>query len=216
MSILPANLCSRRVCGSSGFTLAEMMVSIFVYLFIFVGVMVAIQIFGLRVYTLAATKLSATTGGRQTLNTIRDQIRRAQHVYVGTYNPTNGHTFAQAPNGSLQMGNALAVIYTNRTSSNYMVYYQDSTQPTNLLCSVSTNGTVTVLAKYVTNYYCFYAEDYQTNVLTTYNNNPVIHVILQFDQWEYPIAFIGTGTNTVGVNAYDYYRLQTRISRRLR
>ena len=116
--------------------------------------------------------------------------------YVGTYNPTNRHTFAQAPNDRSRRATLWPSIDTNRTSSNYMVYYQDSTQPTNLLCSVSTNGTVTVLAKYVTNYYCFYAEDYQTNVLTTYNNNPVIHVILQFDQWEYPIAFIGTGTNT--------------------
>jgi type II secretory pathway pseudopilin PulG len=195
--------------GETGFTLAEMMVSTSIFLFIFVGTMVAIQIFGMRVVTLAQTKLVATTGARQTLNAMRDSIRAATFVYVGTYNPTNGSTFAQVPINNLQMGNALEIVYTNQASTNYLVYYQDSTQPTNLMCSI-TNNVVTVLAQYVTNYYCFYAEDYQTNILLNYQNNPVIHVIMNFSQWEYPMAFVGTN----GVNAYDFYRLQTRISRR--
>jgi hypothetical protein len=69
---------------------------------------------------------------------------------------------------------------------------------------------VTILAQYVTNYYCFTAEDYETNVLLNYLNNPIIHIVMNFSQWEYPIAVIGTN----GANAYDYYRLQTRICRR--
>ena len=63
--------------GETGFTLAEMMVSTSIFLFIFVGTMVAIQIFGMRVVTLAQTKLVATTGARQTLNAMRDSIRAA-------------------------------------------------------------------------------------------------------------------------------------------
>ena len=55
----------------SAFTLVEMMVSVVVFLFIFIGVMVAIQVFGLRIYTLAATKLSATAGARQAVRIAR-------------------------------------------------------------------------------------------------------------------------------------------------
>ena len=120
--------------GDTGFTLAEMLVSTTIFMVIFVGVMVGIQIFGMRIMTLAQTKLSATTNARQTMNAMRDSIRAATFVYVGNYNPTNGQTFAQATINTPQTGNALEIVYTNKTSTNYLVYYQDSTQPTNLMC----------------------------------------------------------------------------------
>jgi hypothetical protein len=75
--------------------------------------------------------------------------------------------------------------------------------------SVTTN----MLANYVTNYYVFSAEDYQGNFITNstaYLNNGVIHITLQFDQWEYPIGFIGSNA----INAYDFYRLTSRVTRR--
>ena len=59
-------------------------------------------------------------------------------------------------------------------------------------------------------YPCFQAEDYNQNVLTNYQNNPVIKVTMQFYKWEYPIGYVGG----VAVNAYDFYFLRTRISRR--
>jgi len=37
----------------------------------------------------------------------------------------------------------------------------------------------------------------------------VIRMMLEFYQWEYPLAAAGQGA------MYDYYRLQTRITRRL-
>ena len=75
----------RRPCRryARGFTLAEMVITVGVFLFIFTGIWVAVQIFGLRIYTLAATKLVATAGGRQALNQIRAQIREGKVVYVG-------------------------------------------------------------------------------------------------------------------------------------
>ena len=65
-----------------GFTLVEMVITVGVFLFIFVGVMVAVQIFGLRIYTLAATKLVATAGGRQALNQIRDQLFLSYQLFL--------------------------------------------------------------------------------------------------------------------------------------
>jgi prepilin-type N-terminal cleavage/methylation domain-containing protein len=199
---------NRRRAAISGFTLMEMMIALMVFSLL-IAAMVAIQIFGMRVYTLGATKLTATSGARKTLDVMRDQIRSAKIVYVGTYTAPSG-PFNRVANGSLQMGNALAIGgLTNSITTNYTIYYLDNSQPTNLMCSV-TNGMVTVLTKYVTNYYCFFAEDYQTNIVSNYNNNPVIHVVMQFDQWEYPLGFIGTNA----VNAYAFYRIQARVARR--
>ncbi|HTX20345.1 MAG TPA: hypothetical protein VMD27_00590 [Candidatus Aquilonibacter sp.] len=194
---------------TSAFTLVEMMVSVGIFLGIFIGVMVGLQIFGLRVYTLAATKLSATTDARQTLNALRADIRSAKLVYVGIY--TN-NTFSRISNSLPQTGNALEIYFADTNDDPGQVpviYYQNSSGSSNALYSAN-DGTVSLLANYVTNYYVFTAEDYQANVLTSYENNPVIRVTLQFDQWEYPIGFVGTNA----INAYNFYRLQTLVSRR--
>ena len=74
---------------TAGFTLVEIYIVSAIFL-ILVGAMIAIQIFGLQVYTLAATKLTATAGGRKALNEIRDAVREAKLVDVGLY--TNGST----------------------------------------------------------------------------------------------------------------------------
>ena len=193
---------------TAGFTLVEVMVAMAVFAFI-IGGMVAVQIFGLRVYTLAATKLIATTSGRQTLNAMRDQIRSAQQVYVGTF--TNS-SFTQA--SGLQIGNALQMFTsTNLTSTNFVVFYQDPS--TNEIFSyINTPANKSVLASFETNYYCFQAEDYQGNILTNFQNSPVICVTMSFSQWEYPIGFVVVSGTTNAGNAYDYYYLRTRIARR--
>ncbi len=199
-----------------------MLIALTVFGFI-VMAMVALEIFGLRIYTLGATKLTATQGGRETLNALRDQIRAAKTVYVGTYNPQAAHAgmgtngFTQAPLGTLQEGNAVEILPLNTvtgvTGTNGLIFYLDSTtSTTNMLCSVS-NGTPRILASYVTNTTCFFEEDGYGNVLQnpqSYKNNVVIRVVLQFSQWEYPIAVIG-GKD---FNAYDFYYLTTRITSR--
>src|ERR1700722_3203460 len=83
MKLFPNMQTRSHRTSTSAFTLVEMMMSVGIFLFLFIGVMVAIQIFGLRVYTLAATKLSATTGAREALNQIRDDIREAKTLQVG-------------------------------------------------------------------------------------------------------------------------------------
>lgn len=194
---------------NAAFTLVELMVSVGVFLGVFVGVLVGLQIFGLRLYTLAATKLSATADGRATLNALREEIRSAKTVYVGTY--TDG-AFARIQNGLPQTGNALELYFAgtnNAPAASPVIYYQESSGTTNALFSRGAGG-VALMANYLTNYYVFTAEDYRTNVLTSYDNNPVIRVTLQFYEWQYPLGFVGTN----GINAYNFYRLQTRISRR--
>ena len=195
---------SKRQITRSGFTLVEMMVTAAIFTLL-IGAMVSVQIFGLRVYTLAGTKITATTLGRETLNDIRDRIRSCKTIYVGTY--SNG-TFSTIPIGQNQIGNAVQIFAaTNTPVSQTTVFYMDPTK--NCIYMVS-NNVASIEANYMTNYYCFQAEDFQQNILTNYQNNPVICVTMQFYQWEYPIGYIGS----TAINAYDFYRLRTRVSRR--
>jgi hypothetical protein len=212
-----SNISSRR--NLFAFTLVEMMMSVGIFLVIFVGAMVSVQIFGLRVSTLAATKLIATAGSRKAMDQIRDQLREAKTFSIG--NCSSGpSSFTSIPITSSQQGNALEV-FPNLSTNCYEIYYFNSgisntlvvyTQNTNN--PAGTNFTSSyVLTTYITNQMIFDAEDYQGNILTnaqSMKNRLVVKVTLQYSQWEYPIAVIGSGA----FNAYDYYQLRSRIFRR--
>jgi type II secretory pathway pseudopilin PulG len=207
----------------AGFTMVEMCVVMALFSFLMIAI-VAIQFFAAHVYTLAATKLTATASGRKIMNIIRDQVRGGGVVRVGIYDPA-GDTFSLISIGTSQIGNAL-VIYTNNpnnqipdTATLGTCYFMNP-QASNI-CSVvvsnDINGSVIVLTAtrvdnivvYITNYYAFDAEDCSNKVLTTYENNRLIHVKFQFSQWEYPLAGVGGGA------MYDYYQLQTRVAPRI-
>jgi type II secretory pathway pseudopilin PulG len=212
---------SRRM-NVPGFTLVEMMISTWVYLVLFLAVFIAIQVFALRLYTLAATKQAATAASRKALNALRDSIREAKTVDIGTCNFTPD-SFNSLGTSSSQIGNAMK-IYPGTNLSIYNMFYLNTTNTTTncvlIEAVVTSNALNTALvtnkytvASYVTNQDIFSAMDFQGNVLTNdqaMNNRLVIAVKLQFYQWEYPIAVVG-GT---GLNAYDYYQLRTRITRR--
>lgn len=202
MNFLPENSRSRRrwLMKPAGFTLMEMLVTMTVFC-LAMAAMIAVQIFGLKVYTLSSTKLIATTGGRQLLNKLRDPIRSANSTIVGSF----GSSFSSIPNGSTQVGNALLISSSTNTFTTYnsTVFYHDPVSGN--LYSFSNNVT-TVIAKSITNNLCFQAEDWQGNILTNYLNNPVIRVDLGFIHWD----FSSGGTN----GYYDLYHLQTRVTRR--
>lgn len=193
---------------SAGFTLAEMLISMGIFSLLVLG-MVASQIYGMRVYTIAATKLVATAGARAVVNDLRDQIREANTVYIGNVS-SDWTTYVDITNG-YQQGNAVEIYPTTNSVSPYLICYLDTTTSTNRLMLYSSSlGTTQDLTDYITNTLIFDAEDLYGNILTNNQNNRVIHMTLQFSQWEYPIARIGS-TN---FNSYDYYQLRTRATRR--
>ena len=199
-----------------GFTLAEMVITVGVFLFIFTGVMVAVQIFGLRIYTLAATKLVATAGGRKALNQIRDQIREGKMVYVGNCSSPSYSSFALIGTTNSQQGNAL-IVYPTTNTAWCSIFYLDTSTTTNRLLQFNVSNSATTytntLAVYLTNQIVFDARDWRNNIVTndqSLDNRLLIEVTMQFSQWEYPIAYVGTN----GLNAYDYYQLRTRVFRR--
>jgi hypothetical protein len=204
-----------------GFTIVEMLVAMAGFILLIAAV-VSIQLFAVRMFQLAATKLTATEDGRKTVNFIREQVREAKLIYIGTYSGTNTGTgtFAVVDDTN-QVGSAL-FISTNNTASSGTIFFQDPVA--NNLCSISMNnatlspdgstitGTVSGYATdalFVTNNSnVFQAEDFQGNILTDNSNNRIIHVTLQFSQLEYPVAGIGASA------MYDYYQLHTRATRR--
>jgi Tfp pilus assembly protein PilW len=208
-----------RPRGTAAFTLVEMMISVGIYLSLFVGVMVAVQIFGLRVYTLAATKLTATADGRKALNQIRDDIRQAKTLQVGALGTAGSPTtFAAYSGTNLADGTALQIFPTTN-SLPYIIYYLDTSTPTNYLkeYSVSSNSVITTtkLCGYITNSIIFEAEDFQGHAQTNnLKNNQVYSLTLQFYQWEYPIAFVTTNTTSHALNEFNYYQLRTKVCRR--
>lgn len=196
-----------KISRNSGFTLPEILIATGLFGLMVMG-MVSAQIYGMRVYTLAATKLVATAGARAAMNQIRDQIREANEVDIGNCS-SDWSSFVCVTNGT-QQGNAVQIFPTTN-STPYLICYLDTTTSTNKLILYSSSlGTSQLLAGYITNTIVFDAEDLWGNILTNNVNNRVIKMTMQFYEWEYPIARIG-GTN---FNEYDYYQLRTRITRR--
>ena len=161
------------------------------------------QLFGMKMFILTQSKLTAAQGAEKVLNLVRDEIRSGKIMVVGN---GDGSSFSTIQSNAPHRGNALQ-IYPTTATNNFVRYYLDLTdQKLKRVASGSTN--ISVLASYITNQIVFAAEDYAGNALTSDQNNRVIKMTLQFYQWEFPVARAGVG------GYYDYYRLQTKITRR--
>jgi hypothetical protein len=193
--------------GSAGFTIAEMLMAAGVFALLIVW-MISAQIYGMRVYTMTATKLVATAGARHAMDEVRDQIRAANEVDVGNCS-SDWTSFTIITNGA-QQGNALEIFPTTN-STPYLIFYWQGGGTNELMRYDSAADAAQALASHVTNQIVFDAEDVWGNIETNNQNNRVIRMTLQFSQWEYPIGRIG-GTNA---NAYDFYQLRMRATRRV-
>ncbi len=86
----------------------------------------------------------------------------------------------------LRQGNALQIYPTTDTNV-FIRYYLDPASHC-LIRTTSGGGQVEVLAPYLTNRIAFIAEDYAGHTLTNDQNNRVIRMVLDFYQWEFPVA----------------------------
>ncbi len=229
MKVYPINFLPLPRRAVHAFSLIELMVAIGVFSLVVLGT-VATQIYAMRVYTLAATKLSASEEARATMNDVRDQVRGSRLVYVGNYEYSSNFPpmdFRAMTNGDYQQGNALMIYPTTSTNSFTLVFlapgrsnnftaFSANGAPlgtNSLLEMIYTNGGLVVsndIADFITNQIVFDAENFEGTTLTNNQNNYLIHMTLNFSQWEYPIAFIGSNA----YNAYDYYQLNTVMTRR--
>ena len=234
MTLIPQFAARRRHC--SAFTLGELLIAATIYLVMMVGVVVAIQIFALRVYSLASIRLEASQDARNVLNHIRDDIRQGTLLQVG--NTDNAGNFIAIAASNAVQGTALQIFAGTNQGPPYSIYYLQTNTigavkgvggiSSNLLLwisvatnAISANGisltTNTLrLACFITNSDVFTAEDWQDSwpgtTVTNFSmvNNQVYSVKLQFNQWAYPMAIAGTNV----ADANGFYQLRTRVCRR--
>jgi len=87
------------------FTIVEIMTSMAIFSLAILGVLYA-HLFGLRVFNISATRLSASQSSRATLNRVCEDIRSGKLLYVGN---GNGTSFTNLPLNTPRLGNALEI-----------------------------------------------------------------------------------------------------------
>ncbi|MFM8468655.1 MAG: PilW family protein [Limisphaerales bacterium] len=188
--------------GQRAFTLVEMMISMALMTMVLGGVIYS-HVMGGRLMQLTTAKLGANDSARKAFGKLQDEIRAAKTIKVGDGSAT---TFVAATNGSALQGRSLQNY--PRTNTGWWIRYFSDTNASELRRVTSSNSTPQLIASYVTNAILFSKEDYLGSTLTTDTGNCAINVRLQFYQLSYPMTKIGTN------NFFDYYQLQTRITRR--
>jgi hypothetical protein len=194
---LPASVANRRARSGrvKGFTLAEVVVAVSVFILVIVGILSA-HLVGLRMFQFDKTKLTATEWSRRTFGKFTDEVHTCNSVQVGNF----AGGFNGLLPGETQQGDSL-LIYPTADTNHFIVYYVDHSDQT-FRRATEQAGSAVILADAVTNNVAFSAQDLSENVLTNSQNNEVIHLKLEFYR---PGLFMQDS---------DYYKLETAATRR--
>lgn len=185
---------ARKVRG--GFTLPELMVAITVFAVVLLGVVFA-HLFGLSMFRITETTLTATDDTRKALGRMVQEIRTCRTTWVGN---VKAGVFEALLDGEKQEGTALMIRPTTNTA-NFVIYFVNPSDQT-LRRTTSSPGSAVVLAESITNSLVFAAQNFSGGVLTNSQNNRVIHINLEFYQ---PRRHLQVA---------DYYKLETSVTRR--
>jgi flagellar basal body-associated protein FliL len=190
-------------------TIVELMVTMGIFTFVMLGLIYS-HIFGLRYNQVVGSKLGASDQSRMAFGHLEREIRAAKSYQIGTGTLT---TFTADTNGVNQIGSALKLYLTTSTNS-FIQYYLDTASRELRRVETGFSGYdvtaqyLTNTSAYVTNSSIFAAEDFAGNVVTTNNYKYLIHVTLQFYQYQYPKTTVGSGSY------YDYYKLEFKAAPR--
>jgi hypothetical protein len=185
----------------AGFTITEIVIAAGIFSLVVMGSILS-HVTGLKLCTTTQTKLKAVDTARAVLNRTREDIRSATMIEVGNGGVTN---FSLVSSNKPRVGNAIQIHPTTDTNV-WVRYYLDTSDQS--LKRVASSGRKETIASYITNKIPFAAEDYAGNVLTNDQNNRVIRMTLEIYQWEF------ASLNKGGSNAFDYYRVQTKVAKR--
>ena len=192
----------RERAGRDAFTLTEVMVASAIFSIVVLGTISA-NLFGMRMYQVTKAKLGASEEAREAVSRLVNEIRSAKIVRVG-HGDYSG--FTNVAPGEAQMGNALQIHPSTNTAS-YIRYFWDPDDQ-RFKRTTDSGGDSIVIASHIRNDLLFRAEDHRGTVLTNNQNNRVINLKLEFFQIQYPIVNVGPG------GLFDYYKLETRVTRR--
>jgi hypothetical protein len=191
------------------FTLVEVMFASGTLVILILALLSA-QLIGLRLDQVVESKQGASDSSREVLNQLPTDIRSSKMWSIGNLSGTN---FASITGGTAQQGTALQLFQTTN-GSQYILYYFDLSDSNNsdgkLWRTSSTNWNPVVIASNLINSLYFTAENFNGVVATNQGSSVayknVIHTILQFCQFEYPLTQVGTN------GLYDYYKIEFKAT----
>ena len=155
----------------SAFTLNEMLVTSTLFLMLLGGFLSA-QLFGVRLYEISKAKLSMTDDAPRIFNQLASEIHSAKFIQVGS---GSSNRFAPATLSAPRMGNALQ-ISTSLSGTPYIRYYLDSSDFT--LKRMDTNGTISSVARSITNNIVFSIINRFDDILTNEQPQKIIQIEL--------------------------------------
>lgn len=180
-----------------GFTLPELLVAV-TLLVLLTGGIVTAHLFGLSMFHLTETKLSATDEARKAMGRLVEEVRTCKSTWIG--NVKNGE-FVAVLDGETQAGTGL-LIYPGTNTANYIIYFVNPSDQT-FRRTTSKPGSAQILAQSVADTTGFRGQDFSGTVLTNNQNNRVIHFNLEFYQAR-KFARVA-----------DRYKLETAVTRRV-
>jgi prepilin-type N-terminal cleavage/methylation domain-containing protein len=197
----------------AGMTLVEVMITIALLSLVIAGVLSA-QFVGLREDQLMESKAGISDKSRQAISQMLYDIKSAKGYLIG--NATSFATFTALTNGNTMQGSAL-MLYTTVISTNQAInltnyittYYFDTNNVANsdgILWRATSANSATVVASNLINTFTFSSENYTNQVQTVRTYKGVVHAILQFRQFQYPLTTVGTN------GIFDYYRIDCRAT----
>jgi hypothetical protein len=202
------SIARRRIAGH---TLIEMMFAV-ALLVIVVGALLAANIMGLQEQEWVDSKSGASDNSRKLLNQLPVDIRSSKMWFVGSMSGTNF-----AINTNTSAGTAIQ-LYETTNGSSAITYYFDLSDSANndghLVRFTYSNSTPVVIASNLVNWlgngYSFNVENYNgspsTNDANCTSYKNIIHVDLQFCEFQYPLTMVGTN------GLYDYYKIEFRVT----
>jgi hypothetical protein len=195
------------------FTLIEAMFALGTLVMLIMALLGA-HLMGLRLDQLVESKAGASDTSRRVLNQLPVDIRSAKMWNIGNLSGTN---VTAVSDGTAQSGNALQLFETTN-GSQYILYYFDLSDSAagdgKLMRTTSTNWNPACIASNLVNWlgggYSFAAENYNGVVATNRGSSKayknLIHTVLQFCQFQYPLTPVGTN------GLYDFYKVEFRAT----
>jgi Tfp pilus assembly protein PilW len=197
-----------RKAARAGHTLIELMF-VSAIMIIVIGALMSAHLLGMRLNQLVQSKCGASDSSRRALQQLPLEIRSAKMWNIGNL---SGTTFVAITNGAVQ-GTALELCATTN-GSQYTLYFFDLAEAANgngkLMRTAITNWNPVVVCSNLINTLYFTAESFngitQSNAINGKSYKNIIHVNLQFCQFQYPQTQVGTN------GLYDYYKLEFKIT----
>lgn len=215
----PGSASALRRRRAQAFTVSEMMVAVFIFVFMVLGIIYAL-LAGMRYDQLVCSKLGASDKSRMSFDMLTGDIRAAKSWSIGNIAGTNKDSFTSCGNAKAQVGNAVTL--TN--PAGVWVRYWFDTNQYQLCRGVAGVAAVQIIAQNLTNSgnpdmpmsMYFHAEQRTNDALVTSITDSdiqqdlqfkyVIATSMEFCQYQYPLTKVGPGYY------YNYYCIQIKAA----